>query len=242
MTTVLVVGAVLMASLMTTVPDAAAAASTFRYDVFAQGADVIFSPNCPFDLVQPAGTVCDVYTVLYAREATAVGGAESSAPFLAKIYHETDVQLNPDGSGPTIAFELGTAPVAGSYDVSHLTRAQMAAVDIPMSSINLASEALTPNGRTVHLGPFTWTAASGTYLYGNNGPALGDGQRHLATHCETTNNLVHQKFTVGYVTGSLDGASIATDHQEEQIPGQQPADGTGYIFNNWFHYNDVTHC
>ena len=208
-------GAMLVAPLLIGMPAAAAVASPFHYKEFAQGADVVFSPNCPFDSVPAAGTICDTYTVWYVRFAVAVDGgaiAESSAPFHAEIDHETDLVLHPDGSGETIAFEFGVAPVAGSYDKAHLSQAQMGAVAVPLSDVNLDTGASTPNGRTAQLGPFTWTAASGTYEYGNDGPAFAGGPRHLSTRCETTNNLAHQKDTVGYVTGSLDGTSIASDY------------------------------
>jgi len=224
---------------------AGGAAQTFHYKEFSQGANVVFSPNCPFGDWTPAvDTVCDTWTVWYVRFDKSVDGGpidRSGAPFHAEVDHEVDL-VHPDGSGVTLTFEVGTAPVDGTYDAAHLSAAHMVAVTVGLNTVDPDTGQLTPTGRSASLSPFTWTAASGTYEWGNDGPAFGGGPRHLSTRCETTNQLAHQKDTVGYVSGSLDGVPISADYQLVQIPGLTPADGTGYIFNNWFHIDDVTRC
>lgn len=220
-----------------------AGSPTFHYREFAQGANVIFSPNCPFgDWAPSTDTICDEYTVWYVRFATTVDGGplgRSTAAFHAEIDHERDL-VHPDNTGEPLSLEFGVADVAGSYDESHLTSAHMEAVSVPMMNVDPVTGAITPNGTTDLLGAFRWTAASGIYRYGNDGPAFAlSGPRHIQSPCLTLNRLAHQKDSVGYVTGSVNGVPLSADYQDIQIPGLSPADGTGYIFDNWFHVNRV---
>lgn len=47
---------------------------------------------------------------------------------------------------------------------------------------------------------------------------------------------------LGYVTGTVDGISIATYNQYPQVDSLQPSGAPGAIFNNWFHIVDLTKC
>jgi hypothetical protein len=224
---------------------ATATATPFQYREFSQGANIAFSPNCPFGSWVPSrDTFCDTYTVWYIRLGQVVDGGSidrSSADFHAELDHEVDL-VHADGTGDAVSFEYGISPVAGSYDAQHLTFARMDAVTMSMRDVDLDTGAETRNGRTMSLGAFNWSAASGTYEWGNDGPVFAAGPRHLATRCLTLNRLAHQKDTVGYVSGSLDGVPIGSFYQDVQIPGLRPADATGYIFDNWFHIDRVTRC
>ncbi len=226
-------------------PRAGAAASTFHYREFSQGANIVFSPNCPFGSWLPStDTLCDTYTVWYVRLGQAVDGGpldRSSALFHAEVDHEVDL-VHPDGSGYEVSFAYGISAVDGTYDATHLTSAHMDAVSIAMRDVDLATGLATYNGRVTTLGAFDWNSASGIYEYGNDGPAFGGGPRHSSTRCFTINQLAHQKDAVGYVSGSLDGTPLSAEFQDVQIPGLQPSDATGYIFDNWFHVDDVEHC
>ena len=101
---------------------------------------------------------------------------------------------------------------------------------------------MTPNGKTVTLGPFTWTAATSTYRYGNDGPNLDDSlPPNVRDRCHTTVSQAHQKLTKAYVTGTVDGVPISTYYLEPpSLPGA-PEDAHGAIFNSWFRVVDVAH-
>lgn len=224
---------------------AAASATTFEYREFSQGANIIVSPNCPFGSWAPTtDTLCDTYTVWYIRLAQVIDGGpldHSGAAFHAELDHEVDL-VHPDGTGYAVSFEYGTSPVTGSYDATHLSFAHMDPVTLSMKDVDLDTDAETPNGHTATLGAFDWTAASGVYEWGNDGPAFASGPRHLSTQCMTRNRLAHQKDSVGYVTGTIDGTPVTGEYPDIQIPGLQPADAPGYVFNNWFHVDRVTRC
>jgi len=223
---------------------AASAAPPFQYKEFAQGANVFFT-NCPLSL--PAtDLICHDYSVWYVRF-TAVADEpplgpldRSGTPFVAQFTDDMYV-LHPDGSADELRFEAGfTTDVTGFYDKTQLASAHMDGAAIHMNDVDFATGTVTPNGRTVALGPFTWTAASSIYTFGNDGPALGDSPRHRSTRCETLNANFHQRFTLGYVTGTVDGVSISVYNQYPQVPDLQPSDAPGAIFNNWFHLVDLT--
>ena len=67
--------------------------------------------------------------------------------------------------------------------------------------------AFTPNGRTVTLGEFTWTATSDPYVFGNDGP-FGPGQPRYVDRNLTYISNEHQRFTTAHVTGTIDGVSV----------------------------------
>jgi hypothetical protein len=216
--------------------------SSFRE--LARGAIVVVSPNCPFgDFAPEQDTQCDTYVVWYVQNAGSTLGhpdIEESA-FHAEVDHFVDV-VHPDGTFVNVLTEFGVAAASGTYDEQHLTSARMDAVEIPMMTIDGDTGDPVPNGTTTSLGTFTWTAASPIYVWGNDGPALGGGPRHIQTPCGPIGTLAHQKDTVGYVTGTINGASIDNFFQQIQIPGIEPTDGTGYIFDNAFKFHFVDHC
>jgi hypothetical protein len=234
----------LIASAFAVPVHATATATTFHYKEFAQGAQVIYS-DCPFgDWLPSIDTACTYYTVYWVKfSRTTEGGSigRRSADWHAEYSKETDL-VHPDGSGYPLAIEAGFAPTAGTYDKTHLGSAHMDAVTIPVQIIDPETGVASPSGRSVSLSAFNWTAQSPTYQYGNDGPAFGPAPHHQSGPCETTNSLAHQKVRVGSVTGSVDGKSLSDFYLLPQIPGQDPPDAGGVIFNNWFHINDVTHC
>jgi hypothetical protein len=216
--------------------------STFRK--IARGANVILSPNCPFgDWLPEEDTVCDTYVVWYVQFAVATTGHPdiAGAEFHTEVEHYTDL-VHPDGTFEEMLSEFGFASVAGTFDQQHLTSARMDAVDVPMMTIDPDTGEFVPNGSTTTLGMFTWTAASRVYVWGSDGPALGGAERVTVTPCGPLGVFAHQKDTVGYVTGSINGASISSFYQAVQIPGLEPPDGTGYIFDNAFKFHFVDHC
>jgi hypothetical protein len=216
--------------------------SSFRE--LARGAIVVVSPNCPFgDFVPEEDTRCDTYVVWYVQNAGSPLGHPDieEFEFHAEVDHFVDL-VHPDGTFENLLAEFGVAATSGAYDEQHLTSARMDAVDVPMMTFDDDTGDLVPNGTTTTLGTFTWTAASPIYVWGNDGPALGGGPRHTQTPCGPIDAFAHQKDTVGYVTGTINGSSISDFFQEVQIPGLEPADGTGYIFRNAFKFHFVDHC
>jgi hypothetical protein len=108
-----------------------------------------------------------------------------------------------------------------------------------MNEVNLQTGEVTPTGETLTLGPFTWTAATGIYRFGNDGPVY-DEFPDVRDRCHTTVTLAHQKFRVAHVTGSVEGLQLDTLYPQHVLP-DQPENTPGVIFNNWFHLIDVAH-
>jgi hypothetical protein len=100
----------------------------------------------------------------------------------------------------------------------------------------------TPNGRTVTLGPFEWTAASGPYVFGNDGPFGFGLPRKYVDRCVTAIENAHERFTTAHVTGTIDGVSVA-NYGPGYLPwpGTGPADALGAIFDNRFAVRVVSH-
>lgn len=223
-----------------TAPDAAA--TPFHFKEFAQGAIVSWT-SCPD--VPSTPTVCHDYTVYYARfDSTAGEGAvgalnRGKQPFVAQ-YEDLAYTFVPNGDGEDLSLTYGrSADVVGFYDKTHLTRAGMSAVTIQLMDVDLETGAETRTGRSVALGAFRWTAASPIYRYGNDGPVL-NGDRHVSNRCQTFTANFHQHFTLGYVTGSVDGVPLSDLATLPQITELEPSDAPGGIFNNWFRIVDVS--
>jgi hypothetical protein len=148
--------------------------------------------------------------------------------------------FDPNGEGEDLSLSYGSsADVVGFYDKAHLTSAGMSGATIELLDVDLETGAETTTGRSVTLGAFRWTAASPIYRYGNDGPALDD-DRHVSSRCQTFNANFHQHFSLGYVTGSVDGVPLSDLATVPQIPELEPSDAPGGIFNNWFHIVDVS--
>jgi hypothetical protein len=234
-------GTVLVAGLLTA-PEAAA--TPFHYKEFSQGAVVSWT-SCPESDPPSTTTVCHDYTVYYARFDAALGEGALGAvnrgkqAFVAQ-YEDFAWLFDPDGEGEDLSLTAGSsADVVGFYDKTQLTSAGMSGATIELMDIDLETGAETPTGRSVTLGAFSWTAASPIYRFGNDGPVL-EGDRHVSNPCQTFNGNFHQQFTLGYVTGSVDGVPLSESAMFPQVPELEPSDAPGGIFNNWFHIVDVT--
>jgi len=150
--------------------------------------------------------------------------------------------IHPDGTVDEFVAELGFAAVTGSYDISHLTFASMSGVTVYLNDIDPVSGALTPNGRMATLSKFEWTAASDIYVFSNDGP-FGIGlPRHFVDRCITQIYNTHERFTTAYVTGTINGISVA-DYGPAYLPwpGTSPADALGAIFDNRLKYVAAPH-
>jgi hypothetical protein len=195
---------------------------------FAEGA-VLYTDSCP--LTTPAvDTPCIAITVFYFREdlpngglvsAPSVPGGRGRVPFDALAIVE-DVVIHPDGSAELKGSIDGqTFTNSGTYDAQHLEFASVQAV-IPMS-----------DGTTFTV-DLQWTADGDRQLFGSNGPASeedGLPEAHFRTPCLTANYLDHQKFRHAVASGTLNG-----------VPTSDYAFHEAAVFNNWFHWTEVTHA
>lgn len=200
--------------------------------------------DCPFeDTGPPAADVrCETWIVWWTQSAWSTQGHPDidDAPWRAFVEHYVDL-AHSDGTDEQLVAEWGDVNGTGTYDARHLRYAHLDAVAVPMFEVDEHGITSTPTGNTVHLDDFDWTAVSGTYVWGSDGP-LFDGNRHVRLPCGHVSFLAHQKLTVGYVTGSIDGRSIDEYFQQIEIEGVEPADGTGYIFDNAFQIHEVDRC
>jgi hypothetical protein len=238
---VVLVAAVATAIVLASGPQAKAANSNndhFRHP--AQGALALYS-TCPFDGTLPPNTrVCDDYTVWYLRSTTVLGSGAlgmATQPFVAAFEH-----FKWDGiEDEPISLEWGETPdVVGSYDKTHLSYAHFDGATVEMNNVDLQTGELTPTGETVTLGPFTWTAATGIYRFGNDGPVLESLPPNVRDRCHTTVSQAHQNFRVAHVTGSVEGLELDTLYPSQFLP-DHPENTPGAIFNNSFHVIDVAH-
>src|SRR5215203_3593859 len=238
---ILVVAAMATAIVLASGPQAKAANShTFHLRHPGQGALAIYS-TCPFDgPLPPDISVCDYYTVWYLRETWVFGGGAlgmAQQPFVAVFQHEKwDAKED-----RLLSLEFGETPdVVGSYDKTHLSYAHFDAVTVEMNDFDLQTGEATPTGETVTLGPFTWTAATGIYRFGNDGPELDNLPPNVRDRCHTTVSHAHQKFRIAHVTGTVEGLQLDTLYPNHWLP-DQPENTPGAIFNNSFHVMDVAH-
>jgi hypothetical protein len=90
-------------------------------------------------------------------------------------------------------------------------------------------------GWTVTLGPLEWTAASGPYVFGSDGPFGLGLRRHYVDRCVTAIYNAHAGLTTAHVTGTIDGVSVA-GYGPGYLPwpGTGPADALGAIFDDRF--------
>jgi hypothetical protein len=233
-------GTVLVASLLAS-PDAYA--TPFHFKEFAQGANVSWT-TCPGSKPPPTPTVCHDYTVWYVRfDSTlgegAVGPLNRGKRQFDALYEDFEYLSIPHDDGVGLSLTNAHTHVTGEFDKTHLTRAGMSAVTMPLMDVDLQTGVQTPTGKYVELGEFTWTAASPIYRYGNDGP-LFDDLHHVSNRCRTFNAHAHQHFTLGSVTGTVDGVPLSDLATITQVPDLEPSDAPGGIFNNWFRIVDVS--
>jgi hypothetical protein len=193
---------------------------------------------------QPNGDLrCDDRFVFYGRAGTTRNGTAPAprGPADLQLEHYAAF-IHPDGSADEFVVEVGFAPVSGSYDTSRLTFARSDGATLDLYDIEPETGALTPNGRTATLGPFTWTAASPIYVFGNDGPFGFGLPRLYVDRCTTAIENAHERFTTARVTGTIDGTSVA-DYGPAYLPwpGTGPADALGAIFNNRFNVVQQDH-
>ena len=222
----------------------AANSHTFHYRHPAQGA-LIFYSTCPFDGPLPPNTsVCDVYSVWYLRATNVIGGGAlgmAQQPFVV-LFDHARLDVKEGEEDRLISYEFGQTPdVVGSYDKTHLSYAHFDATTVEMNNFDLQTGEVTPTGETVALGPFTWTAASSVYRFGNDGPALEGYPPNVRDRCHTTVFSAHMKFRVAHVTGAIEGLQLDNLYtRSPSLPGE-PENTPGTIINNAFRVIDVVH-
>jgi hypothetical protein len=187
--------------------------------------------------------LCQDFFVSYADFGeTRADSSPSGEGGLVLIYEHYAAHIFTDGTVDEFIAEVGFASgVPGSYDTGRLRFAHVQAATLSLSDIDPDTGDLTPNGRTVHLGAFDWTAASDVYVFGNDGPfELGPLQFEERCLQQVVNN--HNRFTTAHVTGTIDGTSV-TEFGPEYLPwpGTGPADAYGAIFNDRFSFTRQAH-
>src|SRR5215211_6340686 len=217
---ILLVAAMATAIVLASGPQAKAANShNFHIRHPGQGALIYYS-TCPFDdgTIPPNISVCDDYSVWYLRETWAFGGGAlgmAQQPFVA-IFDHARWDVNQDR---LISYEFGETPdVVGSYDKTHLSYAHFDATTVEMNDVDLQTGEATPTGETLTLGPFTWTAATGIYRFGNDGPVFDDENPDLRDRCHTTVSHAHQRFRIAHVSGTVEGLQLDTLYPERFLP------------------------
>lgn len=183
---------------------------------------------------QNGDDLCEDFIVTYGR----FGGThlgEGLTPNSISLEHYRAF-IHPDGTVTELTPEVGfTDDVSGAFDSSHLTFARMSGATLPLYDIDPATGALSPNGRTATLGPFEWTAASGIYVFGNDGPFGFGLPRLFVDRCITQIENAHERFATARVTGTINGVSVdAYGPSYLPWPGTGPADALGAIFDNRF--------
>ena len=212
-------------TLVTALSSAAAHAARAAFQDFAQGAVGAWNTCTP----RPNGDLLcsDFHVFYYADQSNTTGAA---------CFEHFEALIHPDGTADELPPEFGCAyPVGGAYDRSSLSFARMGGVTIALDVVNETTGEVTPTGRSVVLGPFEWTAASGVYVYGNDGPfpfGFDMPPRLLVDPCATAVFNRHQRFTTARVSGSIDGISVAAYGAAYlPWPGTGPSDALGAVFD-----------
>ena len=220
----------LCASLLSMAPESQAAAE-LKINHAASGAVAAYN----ICTSEPNGDyLCEDFIVYYGRSWN-TRDSNASGPVGAAIEHYKAF-IHPDDTATEFLAEVGFAEnVSGDYDASRFTFARMGGVALAMNDIDQETGALTPNGRTITLGPFEWTAASSIFVFGNDGPFGFGLPRHYVDRCVTQIENAHERFTAARVTGTIDGVSVdAYGPSYLPWPGIGPADALGAIYNNHF--------
>ena len=199
-------------------------AADLKIHDFGRGAVAAYSTCTP----QPNGDdLCEDFIVQYYVSPRGTGmGTAVLGHFMAFIH--------PDGTATEFVAEVGFADgVSGAYDISQLTFARMNGGTVNFYEFDPGTGDLIPNGRTATLGPFEWIAASGAYVFANDGPFGFGLPRHVVDSCATQIENAHERFTTARVTGSINGVSVDTlGPSYLPWPGTGPADALGAVFDN----------
>jgi hypothetical protein len=212
----------------------AAPATHFVLNHWAYGAVAAFNTCVPEG---PDSMLCQDYFVLYTKSgSTGAGSPPTGQPAFVLEYEHFAAHIFSDGTVDEFIAETGeTSDVTGSFDRARLTFAEMRGASINLGDIDPETGSVTPNGRTVTLGAFTWTSASDAYIFGNDGPFNFGLPRWYVDHCLTQISNSHNRFTTAHVTGTIDGVNV-NEYTEAYLPwpGTGPADAYGAIFDNRF--------
>lgn len=212
----------------------AAPATHFVLNHWGYGAVGAFNTCVPEG---PDSMLCQDYFVYYSKYGITRGDSSPAGqPALVLGYAHYAAHIFSDGTVDEFIAETGQASgVTGSFDRAQLTFAHVQGASINLGDINPETGRVTPNGRTVTLGAFTWTAASDVYIFGNNGPFNFGLPRWYVDHCLTQISNNHNRFTTAHVTGTIDGTSV-TEFGMAYLPwpGTGPADAYGAIYDNRF--------
>ena len=199
-----------------------AAAETLNIHDFGSGAVAAYS-NC--ELQPNDDYLCDDFIVEYYMRA----GASRIGTLFVEHFRAF---IHPDGTADEVVAEIGFADVPGYYDRARLAFAGMSGATLDFNDVDPVTFELTPNGRTVTVGPFEWTAASGVYVFGSDGPWFGPPHLYV-DRCVTQVQNGHNRFATAHVTGTIDGVSV--DNFGPSFlpwPGTGPGDALGAIFDN----------
>lgn len=212
----------------------AAPSAHFVLNHWAYGAVGAFDTCVP---ETPASVLCQDFFVSYLKYGVTRGDSSPAGqPGLLLTYEHYAAHIFSDGTVDEIVAEYGEAiGVPGSFDRARLTSAHVHRATLNLSDIDPDTGDLSPNGRTVHLGAFTWTAASGVYVFGNDGPFNLGLPRWYVDRCVTQISNSHNRFTTAHVTGTIDGTSVS-EYGMAYLPwpGTGPADAYGAIFDDRF--------
>lgn len=181
-------------------------------------------------------SLCEDYIVSYywSLGSTRDGVARDQAGLALEHY---EAFVHPDGTYDEFVAEIGFASeVFGTSDNARLTFARTTGATLDLNNIDPNTGNLVPNGRTATVGPFAWTAASGIYAFGNDGPFGFGLPRHYVDRCLTQIENAHERFTTAHVTGTINGVSVDALGGSSYLPfpGTGPADALGAIFDNRF--------
>jgi hypothetical protein len=209
-------------SVVSGVPAALAGLDLKIHD-FAAGAVAAYNRCTP----QPNGDdLCEDFNVIFLSPR----GAGDNVVYVEHF----EAFIHPDGTATEFVAEVGfETPVSGAYDGARLSAARMDGATVALNDVDPVTGDLVPNGRTVTLGRFEWIAASGVYVFGNDGP-FGSVLPHLfIDRCVTQVNTDHDRFTTARVTGTINGVSVdAYGPSYLPWPGTGPADALGAVFDN----------
>lgn len=229
--------AVLAAALVACMAPAAHAAADVRINHWGTGAVATFS-ECTS--LGGGDHFCEDRFVSYFADYGSAGTGEAhSSPEL--VYEHYAAFIPADGEADEVVAEIGFAEDApGAYDRARLSFTRSAGATMDLFDVSTGDA--VPNGRTVTLGPFAWTAASSPYVFGNDGPFGFGLPRHYVDRCVTAIENAHERFTTAHVTGTIDGVSVA-NYGPGYLPwpGTAPTDALGAIFDNRFTVRVVSH-
>jgi len=194
----------------------------------------------------PAGAsdqICETFVIEYTTSSVTPVGPQASPLARGLDYEHYAAVVHPDGSVDEFIAEFGGIPAPpGDFDRARLSFAWVDGGTIDLFNYDATTGQLVANGRKVTLGRFTWTAASGVYVFGNDGPFGFGLPRFYIDRCSTQISNGHERFTAARVTGTIDHVSVTTlDEAYLPWPGTGPDDARGAVFDNEFTITQQAH-